>query len=242
MRRRVEAPGWWRAVPAFRLKDLGAPGPAVALTFDDGPDPVVTPRLLDLLARRRARATFFVCGVAAQRHPDLVHATAAAGHTVGGHTWDHRALPHADPATLGRQLDATHGLLGELIGAPVRHFRPPHGFTTRRARTRLRRAGVAEVLWSALGHDWYERDPARIAARVAADLAPGAIVLLHDACGDLLPPGATLPPGVTPDRTPTVAAVDLLLDVIRERGLTPVALPAPPGPQPAWSRPRRRAA
>ncbi len=239
LRRWAEAPAWWRAVPAFRLKDL-VPGEraGVALTFDDGPDPVTTPALLDLLARRGARATFFVCGAAAQRHPDLVRAAAAAGHAIGAHTWDHRPLPHQAAAELSVQLDRTHDLLADLTGAPVRHFRPPHGSTTRAARRRLRAAGIAEVLWSALGWDWAERDPRRIAGRVARDLEPGAIVLLHDACGDLLVPGASLPPGADPDRSPTVAATDLLLDVLEERGLPAVALPPPSPAQPAWSSPR----
>lgn len=238
VRRRVEAPRWWRAVPAFRLKDLAPVDPGgVALTFDDGPDPAVTPRVLEVLQRRGARATFFVCGAAADRHPDLVRAAAAAGHTIGAHTWDHRPLPHQTPADLAGQLDRTHALLADLAGAPVRHFRPPHGFTTRAARARLRRAGIAEVLWSALGWDWAERDPRVIAGRVAADLAPGGIVLLHDGCGDLLPPGATLPPGTDPDRSPTVAALDLLLDTLDARGLPAVPLPPASPSQPAWSGP-----
>jgi len=211
----------------------------VALTFDDGPDPVTTPAVLDVLARRGARATFFVCGANAQRHPDLVRAIAAAGHAVAGHTWDHRPLPHLRAGQLAAQLDATHALVGELTGAPVRHFRPPHGSTTRAARARLQAAGVAEVLWSALGWDWSERDPRRIAAHVAAHLEPGAIVLLHDACGDLLTP-TPLPAGLDPDRTPTVAATELILDLLQDRGLTPVTLPAAVPPQPAWSAPQPR--
>ena len=222
-RERVRAAPWWVAVPARRIKDL-APGRSslahsVALTFDDGPDPVVTPRLLELLESQSVRATFFMCGLAAQRHPDLVRNVAAAGHTVAGHSWDHRQIFRLPAHEWRRQIDDTHRLLEDLSDRPIRWFRPPRGRTDRFTRETLRQRGVTTVHWSASGQDWKLREPEAIAGEVLADLEPGAIVLLHDAIGDFLSTA-----GPPPSQEPTIEATDLILRVVKDEGLEPVAL------------------
>ena len=219
----VRASAWWAAVPARRLKDLDAgrtvPAKSVALTFDDGPDPVVTPRLLELLEKHSAPATFFMCGLAAQRHSDIVRSVAAAGHTIGGHSWDHRLLRGLSPAEWRRQIDDTHSLLEDLAGARVRWFRPPRGNSDRRTRETLRRRGVATVYWSAAGRDWSLRDPESIARAVLDDMDPGAIVLLHDAIADYLSAD-----GQPTSQEPTLHAAELILRAARDQGLRPVQL------------------
>jgi len=245
-RRALEAAPWFRARPARRLKDL-APRDAVhprgvALTFDDGPDPRWTPAVLRLLSTVDARATFFVCGRAARRHPELVRAAAADGHAIGGHTWDHVRIDQLDAAGWRREIDGTHELLEDLLGRPVRYFRPPWGALSRSAQARLHRRRLAVALWSVWGEDTSHTDPARVAAVVEAGLEPGAIVLLHDACGDLLAPGGSLPPHAHGDRGVTVAALPAILAALRARDLLPVALPAEPlGAVPSL-RSRRRVA
>lgn len=230
LRRRLAAAPWLRAAPPRHLKDLvgpttGVPA-AIALTFDDGPDPAVTPRLLEVLAAHDARATFFMCGRAAVRHPEVVRAVVAAGHSVGAHGWDHRPVRSLPPRQWDRQIVRPLEALGALTGRPVRWFRPPWGAVDRSTVAALGRRGVTTMLWSADGLDWQLDDPAHIAARALRHLDPGGVVLLHDAVGDLLrEDGATqLPSDAHADRSATVAATDLLLRHARARNAPTVGL------------------
>lgn len=153
---------------------------AAALSFDDGPDPEATPRLLDLLGRAGAKATFFLVGARAARHPGLVARIAAEGHAVGNHGWDHPALPTLGPAAVTGQLRRTAAAI-EAAGVPrPRLMRPPYGDQSWLSHLAARRLGLTVTGWSVVGADWEADDGATIAARVLAGLHPGAIVLLHD--------------------------------------------------------------
>jgi len=224
----VRASQVWTEVPPRRIKDVKSdrplPSNAIALTFDDGPDPDVTPRLLKILQAHDARATFFVCGLAASRYPDIVRAVAAAGHAVGGHSWDHRVLRDLTGDEWQRQIDTTHALLADLSGAPVRWFRPPWGIVDSGARERLRRHGVGTMLWSANGADWSSDNPQRIANAAIRGLRPGVVLLLHDAVGDLLSPANIRRPDEPGHREATLAATDLILRAAHERGLQTISL------------------
>jgi peptidoglycan-N-acetylglucosamine deacetylase len=223
---------WWPTHPARRLKDL-APGLAgartVALTFDDGPDPKATPAILEILARWEVKATFFVCGASALRCRALVVDILAAGHTIGGHTWNHLSLPELDPEQWPEQIQRCQDLLSELSGSTVRYFRPPWGRVNRRLLRWLADLDLVPVLWSGHGYDWTERAPAVIAANVATALEPGAIILLHDGCGELLSPQG-LPRGLHGDPRITVEALPIVLEATRTSGYNLAPLPhAMPG-------------
>jgi len=151
--------------------------PVAALTFDDGPDPESTPPLLDLLARHGARATFFLVGRRAARHPGLVARIAAEGHAIGNHSWDHPSLPRLPAAAVADQLRRTRAALGD---PRPRLMRPPYGDQSLASHLAARRLGYRVIAWSVVGADWAGDDGATIAARVLAGLRPGAIVLLHD--------------------------------------------------------------
>jgi peptidoglycan-N-acetylglucosamine deacetylase len=234
VRAKLHASPLWTAVPPQRLKDLdlasALPGNAIALTFDDGPDSHVTPRLLGLLESHSAHATFFMCGLAAQRHPDLVRAVVAGGHAIGGHTWDHRQrmVRGISEAEWRRQVDDTHALLADLSGAPVRWFRPPRGITDRFTYERLRQQGVTTVLWSVDGRDCTLREPAEIAAGVLGELRPRDITLLHDANANFLFSPARPRTGELGNQESTVLATETILRAARERSLIPVSLDALP--------------
>jgi peptidoglycan-N-acetylglucosamine deacetylase len=220
-----------RAFPPRRLKDLrprgtGGDDDAVALTFDDGPDPEVTPSILATLSDRGVKATFFMCGLSAERNPDVVRAVASEGHVIGGHTWHHLDVRTFTEQDWRFEIDQTHDLLESLSRRGIRYFRPPYLAIDRTAFPRLHHRGLLPVSASASGADWRTDDPLDIERKVARELHPGAIVLLHDACGDLLPPGAHLPAGVVESRAATAAALPMILDAVRDAGLRCVTLPA----------------
>ena len=173
----------------------------VALTFDDGPDPEWTPLVLDALARHGMRATFFLVGERAERHPGLVARIRAEGHEAGSHGWDHASQPEISPAALGEQLARTRAVLGP----DTRLLRPPYGQQTL-ATWRLARAeGYRVVMWNVFAGDWRADDGATLAGRVLAATRPGAIVLLHDSLYTFEQPEYR-------DRGPTIAAIAILAE------------------------------
>jgi peptidoglycan/xylan/chitin deacetylase (PgdA/CDA1 family) len=155
----------------------------MAFTFDDGPDPVWTPRVLDLLAARAVRASFFVVGERAARAPDVVRAIAEAGHSVGNHGWSHRSLWLAGPRATAAEIGRTHAFLTDLLGREPRHFRPPWGMVNLAMFPALRRLGLSCVLWSIQPEGLRPVDAREQVRYVVAHAHAGAIVDLHDAEG-----------------------------------------------------------
>jgi peptidoglycan/xylan/chitin deacetylase (PgdA/CDA1 family) len=150
----------------------------VALTFDDGPHPDYTPRLLDILEKYQAQATFFMVGEAAQRQPELVRRVAQAGHAVGNHTYDHRSLPLLRGPERRAQLRRCRQAL-----APYgqRLFRPPFGDQNVGSRLDALWLGYQVIGWSLHAQDWLDQPAEQMADRLIERLRPGSIVLLHDA-------------------------------------------------------------
>lgn len=159
--------------------------PVAALTFDDGPHPEYTPLLLDILERYEARATFFMVGEAAQKHPELVQQVALAGHAVGNHSWDHPSLPSLPKHERQKQIRACEQAL-----APYgeRFFRPPYGHENPGSHHDVVSLHYQVVNWNLAAEDWLEHDPAWMADVLTEGIQPGSIVLLHDAiCGSQQP-------------------------------------------------------
>lgn len=155
--------------------------PEVWLTIDDGPDPEDTPRILALLARHGARATFFVIGENARAHPGLVRAIVAAGHEVAHHTQTHPlgSFWCASPTRLKRELDDGLASLGAAGVRPTR-FRPPVGLRNLWLGPALAVRGLVCVGWSARGRESWCDGADAVVARVTRDVTPGAILLLHE--------------------------------------------------------------
>jgi peptidoglycan/xylan/chitin deacetylase (PgdA/CDA1 family) len=152
----------------------------VALTFDDGPDPEVTPAVLDALAAGGATATFFVLVDRAVHHPDLVRRAASEGHEIALHGADHRRLTTLDAAEVRDSIRRARAELELLAGTGVRWFRPPFGSQSVRSYAAARRAGLVPVVWTAEGEDWVDQPAATVADRLVARLRPGGVALLHD--------------------------------------------------------------
>jgi peptidoglycan/xylan/chitin deacetylase (PgdA/CDA1 family) len=169
-------------VPRSRLIASLPPGdPAVALTFDDGPHPEWTPRVLDALAQHGARATFFVVGERAARHPGIVQRIAAEGHAVGHHSWTH-SEPAITPARLLlAENRKTRRFLEELLQRPAPLFRPPHGKVTPAKLLGAWAQGNIVVLWNRDPKDFQMPDASELRAWATNQpVAAGDIVLLHD--------------------------------------------------------------
>jgi peptidoglycan/xylan/chitin deacetylase (PgdA/CDA1 family) len=156
----------------------------VWLTFDDGPDPQETPRVLALLAQHRVRATFFLIGRKAEKTPGLVREILAAGHTIANHTYTHQSVLFwaYPPSRFAREIDRCAEVLAANAGAPPRFFRGPVGWHPPLLYSTLRRRELDPVGWTARGLDRLDRNPGRIARRLLSHLRPGAILMLHPEC------------------------------------------------------------
>jgi peptidoglycan/xylan/chitin deacetylase (PgdA/CDA1 family) len=156
-------------------------GPYIAMTFDDGPHPLLTPRLLDMLKARGIKATFFLIGQNAAEYPDIVRRIAAEGHEIGNHTWNHPQLTKLSPAALREEIDRTSSTIAEIIGKPLLVMRPPYGATSSYINHWMNREfGMKVILWSVDPLDWKYRNSARVERQILAAAQPGAIILSHD--------------------------------------------------------------
>jgi peptidoglycan/xylan/chitin deacetylase (PgdA/CDA1 family) len=160
----------------------------ICLTFDDGPDPLYTPVLLQLLQTADIPAVFFLVGRKAENHPELVKAILSAGHEIGAHTYYHR---HAYSLFLKRSLDTIRqGVksLQTITGKPLVYFRPPWGALNLFQYLYAKKMGYKVVLWTANAGDWdIQTQPHQIIERLVRKTKPGTIIVLHDSGGD---PGA----------------------------------------------------
>lgn len=197
-----------------RLPERCARRGQVALTFDDGPDPDTTPRVLDLLDAHQARASFFVIGRRAARHPALVRDILRRGHSVENHTHSHP--PHFAALGLGaqrREIRQAQDAIREAGGAP-RFFRPPAGLQSPLLAPALAGLGLRHASWTWRGADGVIGDPARVLRRLRGAGA-GDIVLLHD--GNSRPDAG--------GRPVVLAVLPAFLARLRAAGLSPVPLP-----------------
>jgi peptidoglycan/xylan/chitin deacetylase (PgdA/CDA1 family) len=164
-----------------RLPEAAVHRGEVALTFDDGPDPEVTPRVLDLLDAAGARASFFCIGRRAAAHPEIVREIARRGHRVENHTWSHPNLFACyAPAAQREEMERAQEVLGDAAGRRPTFFRAPAGFRNPFLDRELWTARLTLAAWTRRGYDTVESDPARVAERLLRDLAAGDILLLHD--------------------------------------------------------------
>lgn len=179
----------------------------LALTFDDGPNPAWTPRLLDILAEHNVHAAFFMVGKFAQAERALARRVFDAGHLIGNHTWSHPDLSRTASGKVLDELTRTSDILAEITGKPMRYFRPPFGARRPYVLRLARQLGLIPVTWNAMTSDWSEPSADKIAQALIRKIDSNqrrgwaTNIVLHD--GGHRGPGA--------DRGPSVAAAAQLL-------------------------------
>lgn len=155
-------------------------GRAVVLSFDDGPNPGSTERILEVLRARRVLASFFLIGERIERYPRLAARIEADGHQLGNHSYSHPRMVLERPRSYASELDRTDRLIRALGYRGTIDFRAPYGQKLVVLPWLLARRGKLSVLWTVDSRDWIDPDPASIARRVVRQVRPGSIVLLHD--------------------------------------------------------------
>jgi peptidoglycan/xylan/chitin deacetylase (PgdA/CDA1 family) len=182
---------------------------AVSLTFDDGPNSAMTPRLLEVLAQHQVRATFFVIGEHVRASAALAKEIAAQGHAIANHTDRHPSLIWLSRARISEELRRCEDAIAEATGRTALWMRPPYGYRSPQMHASVREAGLRGVaMWSASGRDWRRQPASEVIERLRA-VRPGDMVLLHDGA----PPAAA-----APDRSHTLAAVEYWLPRWKEQG------------------------
>jgi peptidoglycan-N-acetylglucosamine deacetylase len=181
------------------------PGNVIALTFDDGPDPKYTPRILEILRQAGVHATFCMVGYQARAYPDLVKAVHDAGHTICDHTEHHPHLDQMSAPDVDGEIGSMAGFLRDTTGDAPRFTRAPYGGVNDTVVQTAHKYGTRVLGWSIDPSDYTKPSPIVIVARVFKSLHPGAIVLMHDGGGD---------------RTNTIAALPVIINGLKAKGYT----------------------
>ena len=156
-------------------------GPYIAMTFDDGPSPETTPRLLDILKQRNIKATFFMIGQNAERNPAIVKRILAEGHEIGNHSWTHPQLSKLSDDRVTEEINKTQNAIKDASGYTPVLIRPPYGAITGRQKEWIEKQfDLSVIIWSVDPFDWKRPGASVIEQRILAGARPGAIVLSHD--------------------------------------------------------------
>jgi len=202
-------PGLISRIFGFRVFKKGLSDRDIALTFDDGPDPVYTPILLDLLKRHGVKATFFVVGVNAEKHPDIIKRMHDEGHVIGIHNYVHKSNWLMRPGTVKEQIRRTAELIESITGKKPCFYRPPWGIVNLFDFSNLGYLQI--ILWSSLFGDWRKRvGPVRMRKRIMKKIRGGEVLLLHD-CGQTLGADSIAPKHM-------IEALDLVLEDSLKQG------------------------
>ena len=178
-----------------------------ALTFDDGPNEIYTPKLLDILAHKKVKATFFLLGKHVEKYPEIVKRIHSEGHEIGNHSFNHSFLPLYTKRYIKRQIESTSSLIEKTVGLRPSYFRPPMGLFSPFELDAVSESGMTAVVGEVYPRDPYKPGTDKIVERVLSRIEPGSIIILHDSgtFGKI-------------DRSQTIAAVPIIIDRLRDRG------------------------
>jgi len=217
--------------PRIVYNSVHVDGPYIAMTFDDGPHKTLTPKLLDLLAQRHIKVTFFVLGECVAENEDVLRRAAREGHEIANHSWSHPQLNRMADDAVRSQLRRTDDLIKSVTGKRPTLFRPPYGaLNPRQQRWIHDEFGYSIILWDVDPLDWKEPGPAVVTRRILAETRAGSIVLSHDI------------------HHGTIDAMPAALDQLADKGfkfvtvseLIGLATPVPPKPAPPPASPNEK--
>ncbi len=182
----------------------------VALTFDDGPSPEWTPKILDELKKADVKATFFMIGEYVEKYPLIAKRVADEGHDIGNHSYDHKVLIYYRMKTLEREINQAEKVIQNVTGIKTKYFRPPKAWITYKEKEKIREMGYEIVLWTLNSKDWVTFDDRYIVRFLVHNVQPGEIILFHDGGGVFSTQGG--------DRHQTVQTIPRLVEKLREKG------------------------
>ena len=181
----------------------------VALTFDDGPDDVNTPKILKILEENGVKATFFEMGSQVKKHPDLTRELVAAGMVVGNHSYSHPDLKRISTAAGEADIRRAQNAITSAAGSAPRYFRPPGGVMTTALMPVIAAMGLTKVMWTSDTYDWNDPPSIAIVHRALKRARDGGVILMHDGGGD---------------RARTIAALPLVIRALKAEGYTMVTV------------------
>ena len=230
------------ATPRISFNYVHVDGTYIAMTFDDGPDQKLTPKLLDLLAQHHIKATFFVIGQNAAEHPEIVARAAREGHEIGNHSWSHPNLARMSDESIRRQLRQTDDAIKQAIGKRPTLMRPPYGNLSPRQKEWIHdEFGYRIVLWDVDPLDWRRPGPSVVTNRILRETRPGSIVLSHD-----IHPGTIEAMHDTLDQLEAkgfkFVTVSELIDMAKPETPAPATAKSQPSPAPSAVRSQPKAA
>jgi peptidoglycan/xylan/chitin deacetylase (PgdA/CDA1 family) len=212
------------AEPSYTFNSVHVDGPFIALTFDDGPNATLTPKLLDLLAAHHLKATFFVVGQNAADHPDILKRAVREGHEIANHSWSHPNLGKMSDDAVRRELQKTDDAIAAAIGKRPTLLRPPYGSITAHQKRWIHdEFGYRIIIWDVDPLDWKRPGPSVVTSRILKETHAGSIVLAHDI------------------HPPTIEAMPATFDQLQKKGfksvtvteLLSMATPLPPKTSPS---------
>lgn len=188
---------------------------SVALTFDDAPDNLFAPVLLDILAQYNVKATFFFLGTCVHQNPDMVYRMFKEGHIVANHSYNHFDLTTLSPDQIRTEVQTTQDELQMITGVKTALFRPPYGALNDEVIQVVLSMGYKIILWNVDSLDWMGLTGPAVTARVVTTTVPGSIILMHNACGSTIQAG-----------TATIQSLPYIIEILRSEGYNFVTIPA----------------
>lgn len=182
----------------------------VTLTFDDGPSPMWTPKILDELNRENIKATFFMIGHHVQKYPHIARRVAQEGHIIGNHGYAHSVMLYYTPAEIEEEIKYTEHIIEKITGQTTKYFRPPKAWLRKRIKDKVKSMGYETILWSLNSKDWVSFNHKAIVNYISKNIKNGDILLFHDSGNVSTTEGG--------NRRQTVKSISLLARTLREKG------------------------